>query len=521
MAREQVVAVAEEPVGHPRRRAILVALCVALFAVNFGTLTLAVALPTIGAELKADNTALQWIADSYVLALAALLIAAGSVADRFGRRAVLLVGLAAFGMASGLAALCATPGQLVAARAVQGVGAALIMPATLSILRNTFPRQELAKALAAWTAVISLGIAFGPIAGGLLTELFGWSAIFLANVPLAVVAAVLAGALVPESRAPGRRRLDHPGMALSALSLTALVFAVIEAPHAGWLSVRTVLVLAVAVALGALFLRVESRAEHPLVDLAMVRRPRFWSASLSVALAYFAMTGTAFLVPQYLVSVQRNDPAATALKILPVAGGALLAAVVVTPLMRRFGARTLIMAGLGATGLGLALLSLLGWWNHEWLALAALGIQGVGIGVAVTAGSETIMSSVPPDQAGPAGAIDETAVELGGSLGIAVMGSVFAGTYAGAVGGARGVPDGRSEEVARSIEAATAVADQLGGAAGALVRAVAVDSFLTGLRAAALAALVFVAAGVVVARLFLPRHDHELAGSSTAPGGTP
>src|SRR5918999_140774 len=292
-----------EAAPYARRWQALVVLALSLLVICVDNTILNVALPSIGSELDADSSQLQWVVDSYMLVFAGLLLVCGALGDRFGRRRALFAGLITFGAGSLLAALSGSAHELIAARALMGVGAAAIMPATLSILTNIFPADERPKAIAAWAAVSGLGIVLGPITGGLLLEQFSWTSVFLVNLPI-VAAALIAGAiLVPESRDPGSPRIDVVGAALSIAGLTTVVWGLIEASDRGWTDPAIVGALAGGVALLAVFFRWERRVAHPMLDVAIFRDLRFSAASVSVTLVFFALMGTTFLLTSLLQTV--------------------------------------------------------------------------------------------------------------------------------------------------------------------------------------------------------------------------
>ncbi|MEY9863345.1 EmrB/QacA subfamily drug resistance transporter [Catenulispora sp. GAS73] len=493
---------------HPRRWHILMALSVALCTVNIGTLALNIGLPSIGVAMQATTSQLQWITETYVLALAALMITMGSLADRFGRRRLLVAGLLLYGVASVGGALCHAPWQLIAVRAVLGAAGAMIMPATLSIVRSVFPPEEMVKAMAVWTGVVSAGVMLGPIAGGVLVEAWGWPALFWMNVPLVAGSLLAVALVVPESRAAGRRPLDPLGMVLGAASTTALVYAVIQAPHAGWLSARTLGTLAGGAAGFVLFLWWERRTAYPMLDLTLFHNPRFWAASVAVTIAYFALMGTAFLLTLYMQTVQGHSPVGSALRLTPMAVAAGLSAAAAEPLVHRFGTRDVVAGGLAVTTLGMLVFSTVGWHNNEPVVLAGLGVLTLGLVAAGIAASESIMSSVSEDQAGSAAAVDETSIELGGTLGVAVMGSVYAaGFAAGLTSAVRSLPAELRKVATESISGAIEAADRVGGPLGADFAATARASFLDGTQTAAWIGAGVAFVGALLTVRFLPGRD--------------
>ncbi|MCW2524157.1 MAG: Transrane efflux protein, partial [Frankiales bacterium] len=348
-----------EDEGHPRRRAILAVLCLALLIVVIDTTILNTALPTLARVLSASTSDLQWITDAYTLAFAGLLIAAGALGDRYGRRNALLLGLAVFAGGSIAAALADGSGALIACRAVMGVGGAFVMPATLSLLNAVFPVKERAGAIGVWAASAGLAIVIGPVLGGFLLSHFYWGSVFLINVPLVALAGLAALVVIPNL--PGQRavgdRLDLLGALLSALALVALVDALIEGPDRGWTSSRTIAELGLSLVLGAAFAVRELRTAQPLIDVRVFTHRAFSAACAAITITFFALFGALFALTQYLQLVHGYSPFAAGLRALPFAAAVLLVAPLSSVLVRQFGLRAVVSTGLGLMGLGLLLLT--------------------------------------------------------------------------------------------------------------------------------------------------------------------
>jgi EmrB/QacA subfamily drug resistance transporter len=329
-----------------RKPLILLALLLAAFAINLDTTIVNVALPTLARELHASNTQLQWVVDAYNLVFAALLLASGSTSDRAGRKGVLLVGLAVFGLASVAGALTTSPGALIATRALMGLGAAAVFPATLSLISNVFTeRVERARAIGLWGATAGVAVALGPIVGGWLLERFSWTTIFFAMAPVAAAAGLLVWRYVPTSRAPDAAAADRPGLVLSAAAMAALIFTIIEAPAHGWSSARTLCGFAVAGALLAAFAVVERRA-RAMLDISLFRNLRFTAASGSVTIAFFNLFGFIFLITQYFQFFKGYGPLSAGVHLLPVALSIGVTSVLGTRLAVRFGTKLVVGAGL-------------------------------------------------------------------------------------------------------------------------------------------------------------------------------
>src|SRR6185437_2192907 len=330
-----------------RKPLILVALLLAAFVINLDTTIVNVALPKLAVELHASNAQLQWVVDAFNLLFAASVLAVGSLSDRFGRKGMLLAGLGVFGLASLVGGLTSDPGQLIAARAVMGVGAAMVFPSTLSLLTNVFTeRGERARAIGLWGAITGVAIALGPIVGGWLLELSDWRSIFFAMVPIAAIAGVLVARYVPTSRDPHAPRTDRAGFALSTATIGLLVYTIIEAPHHGWGSARTLGSFALTAVLAAAFVARERRTEQPMLDLSLFRNPRFTAASASVAISFFALSGFIFLVTQYFQFLKSYGPLSTGVRLLPVASCVAAASILGTRLAVRVGTKVVVTAGL-------------------------------------------------------------------------------------------------------------------------------------------------------------------------------
>jgi EmrB/QacA subfamily drug resistance transporter len=439
------------------RWSALAVLCTALLAIVIDNTIVNVALPTLARELDADLGELQWVVDAYTLVFAALLLPAGALGDRYGRRATLVGGLALFGAASAAAAFAGDVGSLVAARAVMGAGAALIMPATLSLVSGIFtdPRER-ASAIGIWAATAGVGVALGPVLGGLLLDRLWWGSIFVVNVPVVVLALVGALRLVLESRDPAPRPLDWPGAALSGSGLVALVWAVIEAPSEGWTSAPTLAAAGLAAALLAAFVVRQRRAADPLLALELFRDRRFTAASGTIAVLFFALFGFLFLSTQYLQLVLGYSPSAAGVRVLPYAAAMILFALVSARLAERFGTRRVVTVGmlLFAAGLGVAATIEAGG-GYGRLALS-LVLLGAGMGLAGAPATESIMASLPPDRANIGSAVNDTARELGGALGVAVIGSIASSIYSSRLGG--GPPGFAPEAFVHAMSRASLVA---------------------------------------------------------------
>jgi EmrB/QacA subfamily drug resistance transporter len=505
-----------------RRWWTLAVLCLSLLIINLDNLILNVALPTLARDLAATGSELQWIVDAYVLVFAGLLLTAGAVADRFGRKRTLFAGFAIFALGSAGAALSGAAALLIAARVVMGIGGALIMPSTLSILTNVFPPQERPKAIAFWAATVSVGVASGPVLGGWLLERFAWGAIFLINLPLIALAAAAGAALVPESRDRTEKPLDPAGALLSIAGLGLLVFAIIEAPSHGWASGRTLASFALAGTLLGLFVRWERRREGPMLDLSLFRKPSLTGASLAIALVFFALSGSLFFLTQYLQFVLGYDALGAGLRITPVALGLIVGTGLSTRLRPRLGTRFVVAAGLTITAAGLAVLATISETSGYGTVLLALVVAGFGMGNTSAPATNSIMGAVPREHAGVGAAINNTTRPVGGALGVAVLGSILWTAYRSSIAAATTTLPAAAADAARdSIASAMTVAARLGGPEGETLMLAARGSFVAAMSTTVLVAVGVALLGAAVAATVLPSRARELTdaiAATPAPG---
>ncbi|MFF5206550.1 MFS transporter [Streptosporangium sp. NPDC000396] len=413
---------------NPRRWWILGVLCLSLLVLVVDNTVLNLAIPSLMRDLGATPADIQWIIDAYVLVYAGLLITAGSLSDRYGRRRFLIIGLALFGGASLIAQLVTEPWQLIAARALMGVGGSILMPSTLSILMTVFDESERRKAIAAWSAVAMVGVIAGPTVGGFLLAHYWWGSIFLINVPIAALAIAAAVLLMPETRGPARR-LDPVGVLLSTTGMSALVFMVISAPGAGWTSPKVLVATALAVlALGG-FMLWERRAAHPMLPLELFRNRNFSGSSFSIVLMSFGTGALLLMLTQYLQFVLGYGPMKAGLALLPYAVAAALFNAVGAGLGQKVSNRTLVAAGMTVMALGFGALAFMTADTGYGLLITALMLMGIGGGLAGPAVYATLMGAVPPEHAGVGSALNDTVQQVGMALSVAVLGSVLAGVY--------------------------------------------------------------------------------------------
>jgi EmrB/QacA subfamily drug resistance transporter len=480
-------------------------LALSLLVITMGNTILNVGLPTIREELDASSSQLQWIVDGYLLVFAGLLLAAGSLGDRFGRKRALMAGLAVFGLGSSLAAVSSDATMLIASRALMGLGAAGIMPTTLSILTNIFPSNERPKAIAAWAAVAGLGIALGPISGGFLIEHFAWSSIFLVNLPVVVACLIGAAALVPDSRDPESPKIDLPGTGLSIAGLSAVVWALIEAPELGWGSPTILATFAAGAAIIGAFIAWERHTDHPMLDVSVFRNLRFSAASVSIAFVFFALMGVMYCLTTYLQSVLGNSALQAGVKMLPIAIGMILASKLGVGITRRLGTKFAVAFGLTLVAGALAMIAMFSTDTGSLQIAAALGTLGLGMGFAMSPATEAIMGSLPREKAGIGSAMNDVVRELGGTLGVAVLGSILASSYGSSMDDATaGLPHPAAEAAGDSVGAAHEVGGHLAGGSGAKLIETANGAFVDALTTTATLGAAAAVIGALIALAFLP-----------------
>jgi MFS transporter, DHA2 family, multidrug resistance protein len=491
-----------------RRWWALGVLCLSLIVVTIDTTILNVALPTLVDSLRASASALQWIVDGYTVVFAGLLLTAGALGDRFGRRGALAAGLAVFGVASALSALAANTTELIALRALTGVGAALVFPATLSILTDIFrePRER-QRAIAIWAGTAGIGIGLGPVAGGLLLRWFSWGSVFWVNVPICVIAIVGGWIFVPTSRDPDHSPLDLPGAGLSIVGLSALVYAFIEGPSLGWSSVAVTTAFGIAVVTLASFVAVELHRAQPMLDLRLFENPRFSAASLAVTTLYFCLFGTIFFQTQHLQFVLGYDPLGAGLRSLPFAVVLLVVANTTPRLVARAGTRAVITTGMLIVAASMA--GRVGFTVHTTYTgvLITQCLFALGMGLTIAPATASIMGAVPSARAGVGSAINDTTRQVGGALGVAVLGSIGASLYRHSIGhsaAAAQLPAKALDSVGSTLNAARALPPGARLVASDAAR----RAFMHGFAVSSLVGVFVALIGAAIAARFLPAAMH-------------
>jgi len=493
--------------GHPRRWAILGVLVISLLVVVLDNTVLNVALRTIADPqrgLGASQSQLEWAINSYTLVFAGLLFTAGIMADRIGRRITLTIGLGLFGLASLISAYAGSADQLIWARALMGLGAAAVMPATLSIIANVFDPRERGRAIGIWAGAVGLGVAIGPIVGGLLLEHFWWGSVFLINVPVALAGVILVSLLVPESRDPRPGRIDIVGVLLSIVGLTLLTYGVIEGGENGFGDARSWGTLVAAAAVLAAFIAYERRIEFPSLDVRLFANRQFSASTGVIGLIFFAAMGLMFSSAFYLQLVRGYGPLASGALFVPFAVAQMVFAPRSAAMVKRFGPKAV-----STVGLLLVAVSLGGWIFVQtatpiWVVGALFFVMGVGMANVMPPATESIMAALPREKAGVGSAVSNTIRQVGGALGVAALGAVISSSYRDGVESATsGLPAAARETANESISGAYGVAERAGAAGPALIHS-ANDAFMNALHVASIGTTVFAVLGAVVALVWLP-----------------
>jgi MFS transporter, DHA2 family, multidrug resistance protein len=509
-----------ENTGHPRRWLILGVLVISLLVVVLDNTVLNVAMRTIAdpvAGLGATQSQLEWAINSYTLVFAGLLFTAGLLADRLGRRITLITGLALFGLASLVSAYAGSPAQLIGGRALMGLGAAALMPATLSIIANVFDPRERGRAIGVWAGSVGLGVAIGPIVGGLLLEHFWWGSVFLINVPIAAAGVVLVAFLVPESRDPRPGRVDVVGVLLSIVGLTLVTYGVIRGGEDGFAAVPAWTTLAAGLLVTAGFVLWERRQTYPALDVRLFANRQFSASTSMIGLVFFAAMGTMFFAAFYLQLVRGYGPLASGALFVPFAVAQMVFAPRSAAMVKRFGVRAVSTAGLLLVAAGLAGWTAIDAGTPIWLVGASFFVMGAGMANVMPPATEAIMAALPREKAGVGSAVSNTIRQLGGALGVAVLGAVLSSVYRSTLAGAAdALPPAAAAAARESITGAYGV----GGAA--LIES-ANEAFVTAMHLAAAGSTVFALLGMLVALLWLPGRRPAATEPATEPaiGATP
>lgn len=515
---------AQPVAGHPRRWTILGVLVVSLLVVVLDNTVLNVAMRTIAdpvAGIGASQADLEWAINSYTLVFAGLLFTFGVIGDRIGRRRMLLAGLILFGLSSLASAYAQTPTQLIWARALMGVGGAAVMPSTLSIISNVFEPRERGKAIGVWAGAVGLAVAIGPVVGGGLLERFWWGSVFLINVPIILVGVIAVLAIVPESRDPRPGRLDLVGVVLSVAGLVTLVYGIIDGGEHGFGRVQSWAPILAGLAILAFFLWYERRSDHPSLDVRLFRDARFSAAVGSIGLVFFAGMGTLFFLAFYFQLVRGYTPLEAGLLMTPFAAAQLIFAPRSAAMVRRFGPKAVCATGLALVTLTMTGFAFVGTDTPLWILLGFTFVQGAGMANVVPPATESIMSTLPRERAGVGSAISNTIRQVGGALGVAILGSVLSAVYRSQIQDTvAALPEPLRGVASESISGAYGVAGQLGPDGAALIPA-ANQAFVSAMHWAAAGSALIALASVGVVLAWLPRRAAPLPGGEAAGAAQP
>lgn len=486
------------------RWTVLAVICAAVLVVVIDVTVLHVAAPAMTEDLKPSSVALLWIIDVYPLVVAPLLVASGALGDRFGRKRILLGGLVVFGAASALAAAAWSPAVLIAARAVMGVGGAMILPSTMSIVRNAFEdRDERRTAVGIWSATMAGGAAIGPLVGGFLVEHWWWGAVFLINVPVVLIVLPLGLKLLPESKALVPPPWDTLSVLLVGAGILGFAFGLKQGARYGFADPLVIGVLVAALAALTIFTRRQLARTEPLLDMRLFADRAFTVATGCVLLSMFGLVGLELFFAQYLQLVLGLEPLAASVRLLPLMIASLAGGLLAAPVLRRLGTRTTITGGLALTTVALVPLLALGLDDRVLLLSIPFVAIGLGLEIALVAANDVIISAVPAERAGNAASIEETAYELGGGLGVALLGSILAAVYTDALGVVPGVGSSAQSAADESLGRAVEVAGGLPAAAGDALVAAARDAFLSGLHVVLIVSIGLLAVSALLAALVL------------------
>ncbi len=498
----------EDPRIHARRWFLLAMMCLSLVLVVMSVSGLVTAIPTMQEALGASASQVAWILDAYAIVFAGSLLTAGALGDRFGRKRALLAGLVVFGSGSLIAGVATSASQVIAGRAVMGIGAALVMPATLSIITTIFPPEERNRAIGVWAGFAGAGGAIGPIVSGALLERYWWGSAVLVNLPLVAATFIAIWTFAPESRDESETPLDPVGAVLSLAGLGALVFTIIQGGENGWTTTPVIAAAIVAVVALTGFLRWERQTEHPMLPLTLFRDRRFSVGSAVVTVAFFVMFGFFFLSTQYLQFARQYSPLEAGLALLPLP----IAFVAVSPrsavFAARFGAARVMATGLVVIAGGFLILSFVTPGTSYFALAVAFAVLGAGMGMTAAPATGEIMSAVPLSKAGVGSAMNDTTRELGGALGIAILGSIATSAYRSAIDVAGlGLEAGPRHLAEESIGTAALVAGQV--PAGDAVRAQAASAFTDAFVLTSVVSVGIVLAAAVAVWFFSRPSQHE------------
>ena len=493
--------------GHPRRWWVLAVLCVVLLIVVLDNTILNVALPRIQEDLHATQSQQEWMVDSYTLAFAGLLFTFGVLGDRLGRKRLLAGGLFVFGLGSVASAFAGSPDVLIATRTLMGIGGAAVTPSTLSVITNVFDPRERGKAIGIWAGISGIAIAIGPITGGALLERFWWGSVFLINVPFVVIGLIAIAMIVPESKDPTPRHIDVPGVALSVVGLVGLVYGIIKGGENNqWGSAGTLVPLIGGAALLGVFVFLERRSDHPSLDVTLFKNPAFSAASVAISLVFFGLFGSTFFLTFYLQFDRGYTPLQAGVRLLPVAVAILVFAPRSSALSKRIGSKATVAGGMSLVLVAYLCYQLIYTHTSIWVLEALLLVQGIGMANVMAPATESIMSTLPRERAGAGSAVNNTLRQVGGALGVAILGSVLSTSYRGKISStldALHLPAAQHQAAGESIGALSQIIGR-GGKPSGPVWIKGQDAFVHAMHITSAGSALVVLAGLLVVLRWLP-----------------
>lgn len=488
----------------------LTVLVISLLVIGFDTTILTVALPVLTVELNASTTDLQWIMNIYILFLAACLLSAGTIGDKYGRKKILLIGLVLFGLTSMMAAMSNSTEMLIVARGLMGVAGAIILPLTMSIVPTIFPAHERAKAISIWAAGMGVGLLIGPLIGGLLLEYYTWKSIFLINIPIILLTIIGVFLFIHESKDVKASKLDIVGMILSGVGLMLVVYSITEGPEEGWLSIKTFVPMMMGLLLLIVFILYQKRSKHPMLDLALFKNKRFTWATIAGVVVMFVLSGLLFFITQYMEFFFHYTPLKTGVRLMPLIGTYVIGALASNVITKRVGTKWIISIGLFVFGMGLYLMSTMQIDSTYGDLVISFIVQGFGMGLMLAPAMDAVMESLPRADVGIGSAINNALRQVGGTLGVAIMGSAISYYYEGEVESrlANAQPK-MVETIQQSIGAAKQIAFKLEMPMKEHVLLHAGEAFLGGMKIALMIAVILVALGIITTLLFLPSFNKK------------
>ncbi|MFT9816081.1 MFS transporter [Lysinibacillus sp. NPDC056185] len=490
---------------YKRRWWALSVLIIGLLVIGFDTTILTVALPVFVKELDASTTDLQWIMNIYILFLAAFLLSAGSIGDKYGRKKVLLIGLILFGITSIMAGMSDSTEMLIVARALMGIAAAIMLPLTMSIVPTIFPNNERGKAISIWAAGMGVGLLIGPLVGGFLLEHYAWESIFFVNLPIIAVTLVGVIFLVPESKDTASPKLDWSGMILSGLGLMLIVYGITEGPEKGWLSWETLLSIIIGLILLIFFVMYQRTIKHPMLDLSLFKNKRFTWATVAGCVVMFVLSGLLFFVTQYMVFFFNLTPLETGVRLMPFIGAYVVGTLISNGITSKIGTKWIIVAGLFVTAVGLYIMSMLNGDSTYSNLVVSFIVIGFGMGLMLAPAMDAVMESMPLQEVGIGSAVNNALRQVGGTLGIALMGSVITYNYERDLANSLNqMPNSLLKHAQQSIGAAKQIALKLEMPMKEQLLTHAGNAFLDGMKIALIIGIIVTIVGIITTILFLP-----------------